>query len=152
MEDLFAHTRAGDKAPAFELATLDGSLFTPGSPGGKVSWICFFIITCPYCIKSLRFLQDELEGKFDREWFDLVAIGREHESGELAGFRTRYGLTINMAADPQRSVYGLFASQKVPRNYLIDRSGTIVHQSRGFRPDEYQQMIGQILPLINQSV
>jgi len=54
-----------------------------------------------------------------------------------------------MAPDPERKIYGLYASQYIPRNVIVDKGGYIAHQSRGFTQEEFEAMIEKLKALLN---
>ena len=51
---------------------------------------------------------------------------------------------VPFAADPDRSIYSQFAQKKVPRNYLFNKEGQLVYQTRGFDLDQLSTL-GKIL-------
>lgn len=68
--------------------------------------------------------------------FAMFVIGREESDETVHSFKSKEGFTFPMASDPNRSIYGKFASQRIPRTYLISRDGTILYQSTGFYVEE----------------
>ena len=42
------------------------------------------------------------------------------------------GLSFPIAADPERQVFARFATDTIPRNYLIGTDGRIAYQSVGY--------------------
>jgi peroxiredoxin len=49
-----------------------------------------------------------------------------------------------VAADPERKMYGKFASMFIPRTYLIGREGTILYQSVGYDEDEFDLLLAKV--------
>jgi peroxiredoxin len=139
--DPYLKVMIGDNVPAFHLRTLDGELFDSRSGHNKVRLINFFIIKCPYCKDSLRFLNEHLWENVDNTQFEMISIGREHTLEELIDFNQKKAYRFPMAADPGRQVYDQFAIQKVPRNFIIDRKGTIIHHTRGFNEEEHNKLL-----------
>jgi hypothetical protein len=45
-----------------------------------------------------------------------------------------------MACDPEREIYGLYATGYIPRTYVIARDGTIRYQTQGFDEDEFREI------------
>ena len=74
----------------------------------------------------------------------LLGIGREHSSNELAYFVKDKGYTFPVAADPERKMYGKFASMFIPRTYLIGREGTILYQSVGYDEEEFDRLLAAV--------
>ena len=74
----------------------------------------------------------------------MVSIGREHNEAELKEFRKKREFTIPIAADPERKIYGRFATQYIPRNYVISADGKIAFQSVGYTEPEFKKMLEAI--------
>ena len=49
-----------------------------------------------------------------------------------------------MASDPTGAVYGLFASERIPRTYVISPEGTILYQTTDFFEFEIMKMFEMI--------
>jgi hypothetical protein len=44
------------------------------------------------------------------------------------------------APDQNREVYGLYATQFIPRNVIIGKDGKIIFQSMGYTPEEFRKI------------
>jgi peroxiredoxin len=129
-------TRVGESSPDFELATVEGTPFRTADLRGKVIVLNFFATWCGPCQKELPQLQeiwDDLKAEDD---FRMLAVGREESNESLEALRKERGFTLPMASDPNASVYRQFATQSIPRTYLISRQGTIVYQWTGAYDEE----------------
>ena len=80
--------------------------------------------------------------------FVVLAVGREHTQHQLLKFNKEKGFTFSIAPDPKREVYKLFATQYIPRNYVIDKDGKIAFQAMGYSPDEFGKMVELIKGLL----
>jgi hypothetical protein len=49
-----------------------------------------------------------------------------------------------MASDPDGKIFHLFAHDGIPRNYVVGKHGTILYQSVGYKPEEFDKMKGVI--------
>ena len=64
-------------------------------------------------------------------------------------FRKSTGYGFPMGLDPEQNIYRLYASNYIPRNFLIDRDGKIVLASVGYDTDEFAELIKTIEKTIN---
>jgi peroxiredoxin len=137
-------TKVGQQVPEFGWLTLDGQKFDTKALRGKVVLINFFATWCGPCMEEMPHLQKDIFQEFKDKNFVMVAIGREHNDAELKEFRKKREFTIPIAADPERKIYGHFATQYIPRNYVIAADGKIAFQSVGYTQEEFKKMLDVI--------
>jgi peroxiredoxin len=137
-------TKPGQQMPEIAWVTLDGQKFDRKALHGKVVLINFFATWCGPCMEEMPHLQKDIFQKVKDKNFIMVAIGREHSEVELKEFRKKRELTIPIAADPERKIYGRFATQYIPRNYVIAADGKIAFQSVGFTEPEFKKILDVI--------
>jgi peroxiredoxin len=130
-EDNSTLTKVGDVVPKFSVQGVDGQTLTPESFKGKVVLLNFFATWCGPCNEEMPALQ-KVHEKYKDKAFAVVSVGREHSIDEVKKFAEEKKLTFTFAADPKREAYQLFATQFIPRTYVIDRDGKIVYQTMGF--------------------
>ena len=113
----------GDMAPSFTTTLLDGTEVSLDDYRDAPLLLIMFDCGCPDC----KMLLDELHAAIARGESvpAILAIGRDSDAALVEQYREDNGYTIAMAPDPDRAVYGLYASTYVPRCYLIDRTGRI---------------------------
>jgi hypothetical protein len=141
--DEYSYLTAGDAFPGVEIEPVESSeVITWGS--GRIILLNFFIVPCKHCKKMLEYIQEYLWPEFQDSEGYLVSIGREHTQQEVMAFRDEGNYLVPFAADPDRSIYSQFAQKKVPRNYLFDKEGQLVYQTRGFDLDQLSTL-GKIL-------
>jgi len=117
--------KVGQQVPAFEFSDANGQPKSVADLKGQVIMINFFATWCGPCLKELPHVQTDIFEQYkDHPEFTLMVIGREHTAEEVAKFKQDKGYTFNLMADPTREIYSKFASQFIPRNFLIDRDGT----------------------------
>ncbi len=133
--------KEGDKVPTFTVTTLDGEEVAIEKLMGKVVLINFFATWCGPCMKEMPEVESQVWPKFKDQNFAMVSIGREHTKEELLKWNKKKGFTFPIAPDPKREVYSKFASQYIPRNFIVDKTGKIIWQGVGFDQKELDQMI-----------
>ena len=136
--------KVGDAAPSFTVTTTEGSEVSTDKLKGKVILVNFFATWCGPCLSELPHLETEIWRKLKERGLAVVVIGREHNNEELATFKASKKFTFPIAADPKREVYGKYATQYIPRNFVVGRDGKVIYQSVGFDQAEFKQMIAKI--------
>jgi peroxiredoxin len=131
----------GDMVPSFKCRTIDGKTIDISKLRGKVIMINFFATWCPPCNLELPVLQSDIWDKYkNNPSFVLIILGREHNEKEVTEFVKSKNFTMPFAADPDRNIYKLFATQYIPRNIIVDRDGRVIYQNRGYTKEEFDEI------------
>ena len=130
----------GEPLPDFGLTTLDGIPFRTLDSRGQVIVINFYATWCGPCQLELPQLQAVWDEFRNDENFQMLVIGREESDETLRAIQSQNGFTFPMAADPDASIYGRFATQSIPRTFLISDQGIIVHEWTGAYEDEISKL------------
>ena len=145
-DDLEATTlvKVGMPAPDFTVTMFDGRQLTLSSLRGKVVLLNFWATWCPPCREELVRVPKEIIERFRGEEFLFLPISRGETREAVAAFREQMGYTFAMGLDPERAIYDLYASNYIPRNFLINREGEVVLASVGYEPEEFDALVAQI--------
>ncbi len=133
-------TRVGDPAPDFVIATVEGSPFHTVDLRGRVIVLNVFATWCGPCQMELPHLQAIWNEFRNNEDFRMLVVGRKESDESVKAFRREHGFTFPMASDRDASVNSKFASQSIPRTYLISRQGTIIYQWTGAYEEEIPKL------------
>ena len=134
----------GDKAPNFTCTTLNDEVISLAELQGKVALINFFATWCGPCVREMPYLESEVFEKIRTDDFFMIAIAREQQANEVTEFRNKKGFTFPMAANPDRSIYSLFATQFIPRIFVIDKEGIVKWESGGLSKPQLRDLVGLI--------
>jgi peroxiredoxin len=147
--------RVGDPMPSFTVLSDSGAQIIASSDEckGKVTLILFFATWCPPCQAELAEIKKTLWPTYkDRDDFVLLVIGREHSEAELAIYNAKKGFTFPLYPDKDRKIYAAFATQLIPRTYLIDPSGKVIYVAKGFEPKDFERLQRIIANTLSQKL
>ena len=136
--------KQGEQVPAFQVTMFDGSTVDIENLKGKVVLLNFWATWCPPCRAELKRVQKEIVDRFAGEDFVFLPISRGEKKETVADFRKKNGYTFPMGLDSETSVFKLFATGGIPRNFLIDREGKIVAAEVGYTPESFEELINKI--------
>jgi peroxiredoxin len=140
---------AGETAPSFAIQTADGQQFLLDKLRGKIVLLNFFATWCGPCLQELPHIQEIWERNQHRDDFVLLVVGREETTESVMAFRQEHGYSFPIACDPERTVFGLFAKQFIPRTYLIGPDGKIIFATTGFDDEEFEALKSELAKQLN---
>ena len=62
----------------------------------------------------------------------------------MVAFREKTGYTFPMGLDSARTVYDRYATDYIPRNFLIDKQGKVILATVGYDDEEFDALIRTI--------
>ena len=136
--------KAGDTAPDFTVELFDGSQVALSSLRGKVVLLNFWATWCPPCRQELTRVQEEIIDRFAGKPFVFLPVSRGEKRETVAAFREKTGYSFPMGLDSARTVYDRYASNYIPRNFLIDKEGKVVLATVGYDDGEFDDLIRTI--------
>ena len=134
----------GEKAPDFTVEMFDGTQVSLRELRGKVVLLNFWATWCPPCREELARVQTDIIDRFAGKPFVFLPVSRGETRETVAAFREKMGYTFPMGLDSARTVYDRYASNFIPRNFLIDRDGKIVLATVGYDEKEFDELIRTI--------
>lgn len=143
--------KVGEEAPNFTVEMFDGSTVSLAELRGKVVLLNFWATWCPPCREELTHVQEEIIDRFAERPFVFLPVSRGESREAIAAFREETGYEFPMGLDSTRTVYDRFASNYIPRNFLIDAKGKVVAATVGFDDLEFEELIQTIEATIKKA-
>lgn len=140
-EDTTVLVRVGDKAPDFTVEMFDGAEISLEALRGKVVLLNFWATWCPPCREELTHVQKEIIDRFEGRPFVFLPVSRGESREAVAAFREKTGYAFPMGLDSLRTVYDRYASNFIPRNFLIGPDGKVVFSAVGYDEEEFRELI-----------
>jgi cytochrome c biogenesis protein CcmG, thiol:disulfide interchange protein DsbE len=133
----------GDKAPNFELKTLDGKPFRFASPFKKPQVIYFWAVWCRYCEDDLQLL-NKLYPKWEKgiDSPRLVAINAGQPEGRIRKYIKKIKPSFPIYLDPDIKVAHRFGVAGLPTYFITDKQGIIRHVILGWADEK--ALLGEI--------
>jgi thiol-disulfide isomerase/thioredoxin len=139
---------AGDVAPSFKLARLDGGGdFALGEARGKVVLVDFWASWCAPCQKSMPQL-DALAKEFPADRFALVGVNVDSDANAAKKALSKRPVGYAITSDPKGALPARYGLETMPTAYLIDADGAIRYVHRGFRDGDVEKLRGHIQKLL----
>lgn len=133
--------KISEPVPSFEFEKSPGQIQNISEYKGKLVLITFFATWCGPCRKELPHIQADIYNKYkDNPNFKLLILGREHSWDEVNKFKADNKFSMPFYPDPERKIYSKFATQFIPRNFLISPEGLVLFSSIGFEDKDYKEL------------
>lgn len=126
--DVEVGIKEGNKAPDFELTTVDGKQLKLSDMVGKKVILNFWATWCPPCKAEMPHMQDFYEEQADNG-VEVVAVNlttAEKNPADIEKFVEEYGLTFDIPLDEEGDIGGeMYQAFTIPTSYIIDTNGII---------------------------
>ncbi|MFR0765336.1 MAG: peroxiredoxin family protein [Alistipes communis] len=143
--DRIDHARQGrGDGPDFTVELTDGSQLSLNELRGKVVLLNFWATWCPPCRQELTRVQKDIIDRFAGKEFVFLPVSRGEKRETVEAFREKTGYTFPMGLDSARTVYDRYASNYIPRNFLIDKAGKVILATVGYDEEEFDALIRTI--------
>ena len=131
----------GMQAPDFTVEMFDGTKVNLSELKGKVVLVNFWATWCPPCRNELARVEKEIIERFKGQEFVFLPISRGESKEKVAEFRNKMGYTFPMGLDTTQAIFKKYATNYIPRNFLVDRDGKVVKASVGYDDAEFAALV-----------
>lgn len=134
IEDEVAATtliHAGDVAPDFTVEMLDGSSVTLSALQGKPTLLIFWATWCPPCRAELAHLQEGVIDSYG-EAINVLPVSRGEKRDVVQEYISKMGYTFAVGLDGEQTAYRKYATNYIPRCFVIDSNGNVVYSGVGY--------------------
>ena len=122
---------AGDIAPGFTVEMLDGSKVTLSALQGKPTLLIFWATWCPPCRLELSKLQEHIIDRYGDK-INVLPISRGEERAKVEEYISKMGYTFAVGLDGDQSIYRKYATNYIPRCFVIDAKGKVLYSGVGY--------------------
>lgn len=122
---------AGDIAPDFTVEMLDGSKVTLSALQGKPILLIFWATWCPPCRLELSKLQEHIIDRYGDK-INVLPISRGEERAKVEEYISKMGYTFAVGLDGDQSIYRKYATNYIPRCFVIDAKGKVLYSGVGY--------------------
>lgn len=134
IEDEVAATtiiHAGDVAPDFSVEMLDGNNVTLSTLQGKPTLLIFWATWCPPCREELAHLQEGVIDVYGTS-INVLPVSRGEKREVVEEYISKMGYTFAIGLDGEQTAYKKYATNYIPRCFVIDSNGTVVYSGVGY--------------------
>ena len=89
-------------------------------------------------------MQKDLIDHFKGQDFVFLPISRGEKKSTVDSFRDKQGYTFPMGLDPTQEIYKKYASNYIPRNFVVGKDGKVIYVSVGYEAKEFEAMVKAI--------
>lgn len=124
--------RTGDIAPDFTVKMIDGKKITLSELRGKVVLVTFWATWCPPCREEMSHMQEGVIDHFAGKDLVVLPISRGETRATVEAFVDKMKYTFPVGLDENKAIYSLYATNYVPRSFVIDREGRVAYYVVGY--------------------
>ncbi len=103
----------------------------------------FWASWCEPCKESLPFFA-KLEKRYSKQGLQILAVSVDEELKEAKAFVAKNNFSLTFLWDPKKAVAKSLELKAIPTTLLVDKSGKIIYQERGFSESSKAKLEAQI--------
>ncbi|MBI5929004.1 MAG: redoxin domain-containing protein [Chloroflexi bacterium] len=120
----------GNRAPEFEVETIDGDKISLSDLRGQPVLINFWATWCQPCRKEMPEIEQVYQIE-QKHGFRVLTVNLFESKEQINDFLKEFDLSFTFALDEKGEINGLYNAVGLPTSYLIDGNGIIVDKKSG---------------------
>lgn len=139
-------TLVGKSAAPFSAKDHNGKPAGTNAFAGRVIVVKVWATWCKPCVEEMPRIEREIWQRFKPD-VALIAVAMGETPHAVREFNKQAKLTFPLVADPLLAIsreYGGGEKGGVPRTYVIDRSGVIVYETKGYSEKRFLDTIDAV--------
>ena len=134
----------GRRVPTFATVDQNGRPVATAALRGRVAVINVWATWCQPCVAELPRIEREIWQRFHPQ-VTVIAVARGESAAKIRDFNRRMNLTFSLVEDPRQKITRQFGGDDmIPRTYVIDRSGVVIHQAIGYGDSGFADLVSVV--------